>query len=138
MGMTRALVGSFLRISAFTSASTRRISSAVMGALWLKSKRVLSSSTSEPFWWTCVPSTSRNALCMRCVAEWWRMVRARLSRSTLAATVSPSASSPVFTTPWWPKTSGWIFCVSCTSKSVRQVPPLVSSPLSPTWPPDSA
>ncbi len=49
IGMTRAVVGSLRRTSALTIFSTRRISSADIGAGWLKSKRVLSSSTSEPF-----------------------------------------------------------------------------------------
>ncbi len=66
------------------------------------------------------------------------MVRPRASWSTCAATVSPMRSSPVFTSPTWPYTSGCTFCVSLTAKSVRQVPPFVSSPRSPTWPPDSA
>ncbi len=66
---------SLRRISALTIASTRRISSALIGALCAKSKRVLSASTSEPFCCTCAPSTSRSALCIRCVAEWLRIVR---------------------------------------------------------------
>ena len=39
------------------------------------------------------PSTSRSALCIRCVAEWLRMrARARAAWSTCAATVSPTLS----------------------------------------------
>ncbi len=69
MPIVRAFVGWLSRISALTISSTRRICSSVSGALCAKSKRVLSGSTSEPFCWTCVPSTSRSALCMMCVAE---------------------------------------------------------------------
>ena len=77
IGITRASVGALRRISLLTIVSTRRISSSVIGAPCAKSKRVLSESTSDPFCWTCAPSTSRNALCIRCVAEWLRIVRAR-------------------------------------------------------------
>ncbi len=77
IGMICARVGVFFRISAFTSRSTLRISSSLIGLSWAKSKRVLSASTSEPFCCTCGPSTSRSALCMRCVTEWLRMVRSR-------------------------------------------------------------
>ena len=73
----------------------------------------------SPFCCTCAPSTSRSALCMRCVTEWLRMVRARSAMSTRASTLSPSLSAPVFSAPWWPKTSAWIFCVSATSKVPR-------------------
>jgi hypothetical protein len=55
--------------------------------------------------------------------------------STFAVTPPPTFRLPVRTTPWWPKTLAWIFCVSSTAK----MPWLErSSPTSPTWPPDSA
>jgi hypothetical protein len=107
----------------------------VSGALCAKSKRVRSASTSEPFCCTWAPSTSRSALCIRWVALWLRTVRARLSPSTFAASVSPTRSVPSTTRPWWPETSAWIFCVSSTTKRVVA---LRSSPVSPTWPPLSA
>ena len=79
IGMTCARVGVFCRISSFTARSTLRISSSLIGLSCAKSKRVLSASTSEPFCCTCGPSTSRSALCIRCVTEWLRMVRLRRS-----------------------------------------------------------
>ena len=69
IGITCARVGVLSRISAFTRRSTSRSSSSVTGLSCEKSKRVLSASTSEPFCCTCDPSTSRSALCMRCVTE---------------------------------------------------------------------
>ena len=135
IGMTCARVCVFFRISAFTSRSTLRISSPLIGLSWAKSNRVLSGSTSEPFCCTCAPSTSRSALCMRCVAEWLRMVLSRRATSTRASTLSPTLRAPGFSVPWCPNTSDWIFCVSSTVK-VPAVP--TSSPRSPTWPPDSA
>src|SRR5450830_670412 len=133
--MCCALVSWFCRISRLTMASTWAICSAVTGALWLKSKRVLSASTSEPFCATWLPSTSRKALCIRWVAEWLRMVRPRLSSSTRASTWSPTLSEPSASTPWWPNTSAWIFRVSSTW---NRPPAPRSTPWSPTWPPDSA
>ena len=44
-----AVTGKSRRIWALTISSTRRISSADSGLSWLKSKRVFSASTSEPF-----------------------------------------------------------------------------------------
>ncbi len=67
-----------------TLTSTSRICASVIGALWAKSKRVRSASTSEPFCCTCCPSTSRKALCIRWVTLWLRIVRARRSASTRA------------------------------------------------------
>ena len=69
IGMISARVGVLRTISAFTCASMRRISSSVSGLSCEKSKRVFSPSTSDPFCCTCGPSTSRSALCMRCVTE---------------------------------------------------------------------
>src|SRR6266540_5869682 len=51
------------------------------------------------------------------------MVRSRCAASTRAATLSPTASRPVASAPWWPNTSDWIFCVSETVK----VPPAETS-----------
>jgi hypothetical protein len=62
-------------------------------------------------------------------------VRARRRASTPAIALSPTRSRPVLSTPLCPKTAGWIFWVSSTSK-VPDFP--ASSPLSPTWPPESA
>ena len=118
-----------------TSASTSRISPSVIGSLCEKSNRVLSASTSEPFCCTCGPSTRRSAACMRCVAEWFHIVRARAVPLTAASTLSPTRSFPVLSAPLCPNTSGWIFCVSSTT-NVPFAP--ASSPRSPTWPPDSA
>ena len=75
MSITRACVGWLARISALTRASRSR-GSARRSPAWLcvKSKRVLSASTSEPFCCTCSPSTSRSALCIRWVTLWLRMV----------------------------------------------------------------
>jgi hypothetical protein len=101
--ITRAWVAALARISALTSASTGGSPRRVIGALWAKSKRVLSASTSEPFCCTWAPSTSRRALCIRWVAEWLRTVLARAATST-GRDVSPTASLPVRTTPWWPNT----------------------------------
>ena len=67
--ITRADVAALASTSALTSASTLRICSSFIGSLCEKSKRVLPASTSEPFCCTCEPSTSRSALCIRCVAE---------------------------------------------------------------------
>ena len=135
ISITRAWVAALLKISAFTIASTLAISASVIGALCTKSKRVLSESTKLPFCCTCSPNISRKALCIKCVAEWLRMVSARDAISTLALTVSPTLSEPVFNTPWCPNTAAWIFCVSSTAKM-----PLsdFNAPLSPIWPPDSA
>jgi hypothetical protein len=94
-GITRASVAALARISALTMRSTSRISSAVIGWVWAKSKRVLSGSTCEPFCCTWPPSTSRSALCIRWVAEWLRMVRARASVSTFAVTPLPTLQLPV-------------------------------------------
>jgi hypothetical protein len=112
-----------------------RISSAVTGWVWAKSKRVLSGSTCEPFCCTWSPSTSRSALCIRWVAEWLRAVRrARqgvdLRRDAAADFQAAGAHHAV-----WPKTLAWIFCVSSTAKMPCTER---SSPRSPTWPPDSA
>ncbi len=74
MSITRACVGWLARISALTRCSISRICSSVTGALCAKSKRVRSALTSEPFCCTWSPSTSRSALCIRCVTEWLRMV----------------------------------------------------------------
>ncbi|MNC96247.1 hypothetical protein D3C83_135710 [compost metagenome] len=63
------------------------------------------------------------------------MVRARRSASTPAITRSPTRSRPDFSAPLWPNTVAWIFWVSSTMK-VPDAPAI--SPLSPTWPPDSA
>ena len=130
-----ATVPALPRISALTIASIWRICASVTGALCAKSKRVRSGVTSEPFCCTCVPSTSRSALCIRWVALWLRTMRARRSPSTLAVNTSPTFTAPSTTRPWWPNTSAWIFMVS--SMTTRVVP-LRSSPESPTWPPDSA
>ena len=75
MRITRACVAALARISALTSASTCAICASVTGALCAKSKRVRSALTSEPFCCTWAPSTSRSALCIRCVALWLRTVR---------------------------------------------------------------
>src|SRR3954470_4979203 len=47
IGMTCARVGVFCMISAFTRASTSRISRSLTGLLWEQSKRVFSASTSD-------------------------------------------------------------------------------------------
>ena len=57
------------------------------------------------------PSTSRSALCIRCVALWLRTVFARRSPSTRATKVSPTSSSPSTTRPWWPCTAACTFTV---------------------------
>ncbi|CFU02723.1 Uncharacterised protein [Bordetella pertussis] len=97
--MTLASVAWLASTSALTMASTRAICSAVMGASCAKSKRVLSGSTSEPRCCTWAPSTSRKALCIRCVAEWLRTVRARRTASTRASKVSPTFSAPASSVP---------------------------------------
>ena len=43
--ISSVVTGTFWRMTAFTSSSTRAISSSVIGALWLKSKRMRSAST---------------------------------------------------------------------------------------------
>ena len=135
ISITRACVAWLAIISAFTICSTLATSASVTGTLCTKSKRVFSVSTSEPFCCTCSPNTSRKALCMRWVAEWLRIVLARACVSTLAAIWSPTFKVPVLSTPWWPNTCAWIFCVSSTAK----MPSLLRKiPLSPIWPPDSA
>ncbi len=91
MSITRACVAALATISAFTRCSISRICASVTGALCVKSKRVLSASTSEPFCCTWSPSTSRNALCIRWVTEWLRMVRRAAPGSTWASTASPTA-----------------------------------------------
>src|SRR6185312_16182152 len=58
------------RTSALTIDSTRANSPWLTGLGCEKSKRRRSGATSEPFWVTWVPSTSRSAACSRCVAEW--------------------------------------------------------------------
>jgi hypothetical protein len=68
-GSTRACVAALARISAFTWRSMRAISALLKGCVWAKSKRVLSASTCDPFCCTWLPSISRNAWCMRWVAE---------------------------------------------------------------------
>ena len=104
---------------ALTSASTARISSSVIGALCAKSKRVLRGSTSEPFCWTCAPEH----LAQRLVHQVRRRVVAHRARARASwSTVAPPpcrrrGARPVFSAPWWPKTSGWIFCVSSTAKA---------------------
>ena len=123
IGMTCARVGVFCRISAFTSARPGGSPASLIGLSCAKSKRVLSASTSEPFCCTCGPSTSRSALCIRCVAEWLRMVRLRRATSTRASTLSPTFSAPVFSVPWWPNTSAWIFCVSATDEGAAGARP---------------
>ena len=72
----------------------------------------------------------------RGVVEHGRVAQAHvhLARSRCA----PSRSSPLVTTPWWPNTSAWIFCVSSTLKLEMGVACRTSTPRSPTWPPDSA
>ena len=99
ISIERAWVAALASISAFTIASTLAISSSVIGALCTKSKRVFSVSTKLPFCCTCSPNTSRSALCIKCVAEWLRMLAAREAISTLAFTVSPIFSVPVFKMP---------------------------------------
>ena len=89
IGITWARVGVFCRISAFTRPRPGGSPPSLSGLSCEKSKRVFSASTSEPFCCTCAPSTSRSALCMRCVTEWLRMVRRRSSTSTRASTLSP-------------------------------------------------
>ena len=64
--------GTSARIFSLTIASTRAISSAVIAALWVKSKRRRSASTSEPDCSAPSPSTLRSAWCSRCVAVWLR------------------------------------------------------------------
>ncbi|OQC02325.1 MAG: hypothetical protein BWX79_02816 [Alphaproteobacteria bacterium ADurb.Bin100] len=135
MSITRAWVGTFITISALTRSSISRIWTSVSGALCVKSKRVRSALTSEPFCCTWPPSTSRSALCIRWVTEWFRTVAPRTRVLTRAATWSPTLSVPSASVPWWPNTSDLIFCVSATSK---RADPLTSSPSSPTWPPLSA
>ena len=133
--MTLPEVAVFSRISWLTIPSILRICSDVIGALWVKSKRVLVASTREPFCCTWSPSTSRKALCRIWVALWLRMVSVLCWTSTTALSTSPTLSSPSSNSPWWPKTSAWILKVSSTAKRTVS---LRSSPLSPTWPPDSA
>ncbi len=135
IGITRAWVAALARISALTRSSTRAICASLIGALCAKSKRVRSAFTSEPFCCTCAPSTSRSALCIRCVTLWLRMVLMRCSASTRATNSSPSSTSPSTMRPWWPNTLACTFSVSSTITRARA---LRSSPLSPTWPPLSA
>ncbi len=135
IGTMRACVAALARISALTMASTCASCALVSGASWLKSKRVRSSSTSEPFCCTWPPRTSRSALCIRCVTLWWRIVRARRWPSTRATKTSPSSTSPSTMRPWWPCTLAWTLTVSSTTTRERA---LRSSPRSPAWPPLSA
>ena len=133
--ITFAEVAALVKISRLTISSTCLIWAAVMGALCVKSKRVLLASTKEPFCCTWSPKISRKALCRIWVALWLRMVSVLCSTSTSALMESPTLSSPSATSPWWPNTSAWILKVSST---VKRTPSLRNSPLSPTWPPDSA
>ena len=135
MSITRALACALSKISALTLASIAVICASVTGALCAKSKRVRSALTKLPFCCTCSPSTSRRALCIKCVALWLRMVLARMSMLTCADTVSPTFKLPDVSTPWWPNTSALIFCVSCTSNTL---PLALMTPSSPTCPPLSA
>ena len=128
-------VAVFSRISWFTICSILRICSGVIGALCVKSKRVLLASTNEPFCCTCSPNTSRKALCKIWVALWLRMISVLCWTSTSAFRESPTFNSPSSTSPWCPNTSAWILKVSSTAKRTDS---LRNSPLSPTCPPDSA
>src|SRR3546814_9763885 len=84
---------------------------------------------------TCVPSTWRSAACSRCVALWLRMVAPRRGPSTEATRWSPTFSVPAASLPTWPWNWPAYFWVSATAK---RTPCSSSSPVSPTWPPDSA
>ena len=116
IGSTRARVAAFASTSRLTSRSTSAISAAVIGWPCAKSKRVLSTSTSEPFCCTCGPRTSRSALCSRCVAEWLRMIARRWLVATAAVTASPIFSVPDSSRPACAKAPPLIFCVSVTLK----------------------
>ena len=97
--------------------SARRVS----GALWAKSKRVRSALTSEPFCCTCAPSTSRSALCIRCVALWLRTVLRAALGVDARDDASPTATAPSTTRPWWPCTAAWTLTVSSTTTRARRV-----------------
>jgi hypothetical protein len=102
--------------------------------LWLKSKRVLSGSTSEPF--CCHVRTQHFAQRLvhqvggRVVADGARALGFVDLRIDRVAHLQRTGRS----TPWWPNTSAWIFSVSSTSNA----PAPVDDARSPTWPPDSA
>ena len=83
------------------------------------------------------PTTLRSARCRRCVAVWLRIVRARRSASTAAATVDPTRSRP-WSVPRWTIRPPDGFWVSVTVKSGEPPPGSRISPRSPTCPPPSA
>ena len=80
---------------------------------WLKSKRMRSGATSEPFCVTCSPRRRRSAWCSRCVTEWLARKRAapRLVDAQLDH-VADAAASPCVTLPRWTMRSPAFFCVS--------------------------
>ena len=80
------------------------IAASLIGFICTKSKRVFWSSTSEPRCCTCSPSTSRKALCIRCVALWLRTVF--VDNSTTPVTFSTGADAmppppPTSISAWW-------------------------------------
>ena len=135
MDMVSTRTGTFSIIAWFTRRSTSAISSAVIACGWEMSKRVSSAFCSEPFCSTCVPSTSRRALCIKWVTLWLRMMASRTALSTSAQMLSPTFRLPETSVPKCPCTAALIFCVSSTAKRFL---PLKIKPTSPTCPPDSA
>ena len=122
------------RISRLTRASISVSCSGIIASKWEKSKRSRPASTSEPFCCTCSPSIWRSAACNKCVAEWLQAMSCRLCSSTFALVSAPTVTLPDCTVTRCKKAAP-CFCVSCT---VSCALPIVSTPQSPVWPPDSA
>ena len=98
-GIRRISVSMFSSILRLTSRSISNNCCSETGSGWEKSNRNRSGATREPCWVTCSPSTSRNAACNRCVAEWLRTVLMRVAGSTRASASCPVCRLPRLTLP---------------------------------------
>src|SRR5258705_203364 len=123
------------RLRSSSTAANRFGTPSTEGLGWAKSKRSRSGATGQPFWGTWSPSAWPNASCSRWVAEWLARMAERRSWSTASPSAWPLLRVPSSTTPVWTKTSPAFLAVSVTRK---RTPSAVITPVSPTWPPDSA
>ncbi len=126
-------MGKLFLILAVTCLSTVRISSGVIFWKWEKSNRNTSGETYEPFCSTCLPNTSRNASCIRWVAEWLHSVAVLFSVSIRAVKVASNFSGSV-----WVRCTARLFSRFVSNTSIFSPPSEISQPESPTCPPISA
>mmetsp|Transcript_11542 Transcript_11542/g.28252 ORF Transcript_11542/g.28252 Transcript_11542/m.28252 type:complete len:297 (-) Transcript_11542:1871-2761(-) len=140
--MTCVTVGTACATHPLISRSTCATSAGVMPRLRLKSNLSLCASTSDPCWQVSGPSTALSADCSRWVAVWCARMRRRLPASTSATTACPTRSTPDCTsatcTHSRPPAAFLTSFTSSSTSSPPGAPTTLSTPASPTWPPDSA